>query len=127
MAVIELDLNSAGKTQRRQSWATRWSSALDETPTSGYRWALEALDEAILAALDDAFTPPEPGLLGGSGRHRFRFADRRSWPGRAAAGASTALGCRVRGGTFETTIDAALRADGDEDVATETDEGEPGP
>ena len=87
--------------------------------TSGYRWVPEALDDAILAALDDAFTPPEPGLLGASGRHRFRFAIvgpgqtalrlvlRRPWDAAAVAE------------TFETTIDAAfaLRAEGgDEDA-----------
>ena len=126
MAVIELDLNSAGQTQSAVV-GDEVVVVLDETPTSGYRWAPEAFDDAILAALDDAFTPPEPGLLGASGRHRFRFAIvgpgqtalrlvvRRPWDAAAVAE------------TFETTIDAALRADGDEDVATETDEGEPGP
>ena len=107
MAVIELDLNSAGNAAPAVV-GDEVVVSLDETPTSGYRWALEAFDEAVVAPLEDAFTPPEPGLLGGAGRHRFRFAVispgqaslrlvlRRPWDTGSVAE------------TFETTIDASL-------------------
>lgn len=84
---------------------------LAETPTSGYRWALEPFDETILAALDDSFSAPEPGRLGASGIHRFQFAV--VGPGRAA------LSVKLRrpweadlaAESFQATIVAARGAD----------------
>jgi len=115
MAVIELDRNSAGQTAAAVV-GDEVVVTLDETPTSGYRWVLETIDQAVLSPLDDAFTPPAPGLLGGAGQHRFRFAV--IGPGQTAL----RLGLRrpwdpaAIGDVFESTIDAALAA-----------EGEPGP
>ena len=87
MAVIEIDLSSAGNAAPAVV-GDEVVVSLDETPTSGYRWALEAFDEAVVAPLEDAFTPPEPGLLGGAGQHRFRFAV--VSPGQALCGWSCA-------------------------------------
>jgi inhibitor of cysteine peptidase len=40
---------------------------LEETPTSGFRWELDALDEAILEFESSDFVPADPSLLGGGG------------------------------------------------------------
>jgi len=45
---------------------------LDETPTSGYRWEVEALDPAVLAPAGDEFIPAAAGL-GTGGTREFRF------------------------------------------------------
>jgi inhibitor of cysteine peptidase len=73
MAEIELDAANADGSQAANV-GDQLVLDLDETPTSGYRWAVDDFDEAILALLDDWFVPPEPGLLGAPGHHRFRFA-----------------------------------------------------
>lgn len=45
---------------------------LAETPSSGYRWHLEAVDATVLAPAGDVFRPDRAGL-GGIGTRRFRF------------------------------------------------------
>jgi inhibitor of cysteine peptidase len=107
MAEIEIGPAEAGSTQA-VTVGDKLVVALDETPTSGYRWAMEAFDESVLAAQDNAYVPPEGERLGASGQHRFRFTvvgpgstalrlvRRRSWdPDSAAA-------------TFEASIEASI-------------------
>jgi inhibitor of cysteine peptidase len=72
MAEIEIGLAEAG-TSQEVTVGDELVVALDETPTSGYRWALDAFDDSILAAQGNAYVPPEGGRLGASGQHRFRF------------------------------------------------------
>jgi len=45
---------------------------LAETPSSGYRWRLAAVDSDALAPAGDSFRPDEPGL-GAGGIRQFRF------------------------------------------------------
>ncbi|MEN3609610.1 protease inhibitor I42 family protein [Plantactinospora sp. ZYX-F-223] len=45
---------------------------LTETPSSGYRWQLDAVDTAVLAPAGDAFRPGQQGL-GGAGTRHLRF------------------------------------------------------
>lgn len=45
---------------------------LEETPTTGYRWALT--DTGPLEPLGDDFELAEGAAIGGGGRRRFRFA-----------------------------------------------------
>jgi predicted secreted protein len=72
VAEIELGPADAGAT-RAVSEGDELIVGLDETPTSGYRWAVDAIDPSVLEVVGDEFTPPAPGPLGGSGRHEFRF------------------------------------------------------
>jgi len=80
---------------------------LPETPTSGYRWTIERLDAGVLELVDDAYSPPEPGLLGGKGEHRWTF--------RVVGPGSTPLRLELKRiwdaesavSSFEATIDAS--------------------
>ncbi|MFY1692089.1 protease inhibitor I42 family protein [Plantactinospora sp. WMMB782] len=45
---------------------------LPETPSSGYRWHLDAVDPAVLAPSGDSFRPQREGL-GGTGTRQLRF------------------------------------------------------
>ena len=44
-----------------------------EKPTTGYRWAIDRLDEGILNLAAEEFTPNEGTGLGGGGVRRFTF------------------------------------------------------
>ncbi|MEE6263233.1 protease inhibitor I42 family protein [Plantactinospora sonchi] len=46
---------------------------LGETPSSGYRWHLEAVDDHVVAPAGDAFRTDEGGL-GAGGRRQLRFS-----------------------------------------------------
>ena len=82
--------------------------ALDETPTSGYRWVVDSFEPEVLAVASDEFTPSS-SALGGGGVRRFRFDVvgagssrirlilRRPWDSDSIVE------------TFETTIDASTR------------------
>jgi predicted secreted protein len=110
MAEIELDAANADGSQTANV-GDQLVLDLEETPTSGYRWVVVDFDEAVLALLDDWFVPPEPGLLGAPGHHRFRFAVvgpgaatlnlvcRRSWDPDSVAG------------TYATTIESSSGGD----------------
>ena len=56
---------------------------LKENPTTGYRWAISSIDQALLAAEGDEFLPPDQATPGAGGQHRFFF--------RAKGAGSTAL------------------------------------
>lgn len=70
---------------------------LPETPTSGYRWAVDAYDPQVLRLAGDDFHPPAPARPGAGGEREFRFAAeqvgstavrlarRRAWESAAAA------------------------------------------
>lgn len=45
---------------------------LDETPSSGYRWRLDGVDERVLVPAGDGFRS-EAGGLGAGGRRQLRF------------------------------------------------------
>jgi inhibitor of cysteine peptidase len=104
MSLIELGEADDGQA-RAVTVGDEVAVVLDETPTSGYRWALAAFDEGIVAARDDEFRSEmsepgmsEPGRMGAAGRHTFRFVvvgpgstalrlvQRRSWDPDAVAG-----------------------------------------
>jgi inhibitor of cysteine peptidase len=110
MALIELDQDDDGSTCSA-AVGDEVLVTLAETPTSGYRWALEPFDNTILAALDDAYSAPESGRLGAPATHRFRFAV--VGPGRA--GLSVTLRRRweanTAGESFQATIVASRAGD----------------
>jgi len=56
---------------------------LNENPTTGYRWMINSIDEALLMPEGDAFVPPDQKTRGASGLRRFFF--------RAKSEGSTAL------------------------------------
>ena len=56
---------------------------LQENPTTGYRWTIGGMDDALLAAEGDEFLPPGQKSPGAGGQRRFFF--------RAKAEGSTAL------------------------------------
>ena len=56
---------------------------LQENPTTGYRWTIGGMDQALLAAEGDEFLPPGQKSPGAGGQRRFFF--------RAKAEGSTAL------------------------------------
>ncbi|GAB3807579.1 protease inhibitor I42 family protein [Micromonospora zhanjiangensis] len=102
------DLDRAGAGQRHQVTAGDLVILrLPETPTSGYRWALDGYDPDVLRLAGDEFRPAAGSALGGGGEREFRFsvvgagssplrlARRRAWAG--AGGAAE---------QFEATIEA---------------------
>jgi inhibitor of cysteine peptidase len=56
---------------------------LKENPTTGYRWTIGGIDEALLAIKGDEFLPPDQKSPGTGGLRRFLFC--------AKAEGSTAL------------------------------------
>ena len=56
---------------------------LKENPTTGHRWTISSVDQAMLAAEGDEFLPPGQKSPGAGGQHRFFF--------RAKAEGSTSL------------------------------------
>jgi inhibitor of cysteine peptidase len=56
---------------------------LKENPTTGYRWTIGSIDQALLATEGDEFLPPDQKSPGTGGVRRFFF--------RAKAEGSTAL------------------------------------
>jgi inhibitor of cysteine peptidase len=46
---------------------------LDETPTTGYRWALDQIDEHVLAAQGSEFQLPANPAIGAAGQRTFAF------------------------------------------------------
>lgn len=73
MAEINLDKGDAGRAHSA-SPGDVVVIRLDETPTSGYRWHLDAFDPAVLKPVGDAFLPPTAAGMGGSGIRELRFA-----------------------------------------------------
>jgi predicted secreted protein len=71
MTEIGLDQTDAGRA-RVAAPGNTVVVALAETPTSGYRWVVDAFEPAVLAAVGDEYTPSS-SALGGGGVHRFRF------------------------------------------------------
>ena len=55
---------------------------LDENPTTGYRWAIDHLDEAVLSAAGSDFTLGPGGGIGGGGERVFSFRARGPGTGR---------------------------------------------
>src|SRR5215813_5806169 len=49
------------------------SVSLPETPTTGYRWAVEYMDQSLLALQDAQFAAPTQGGIGAPGLRMFRF------------------------------------------------------
>jgi inhibitor of cysteine peptidase len=49
---------------------------LPENPTTGYRWSVDQLDEAILAPGDSTYRADSDGAIGGGGVHTFSFTAR---------------------------------------------------
>jgi inhibitor of cysteine peptidase len=75
----------------------QFSVTLDESPTTGFRWNITKNDPALLALIDQSYTPDPPGSVGGGGKVRFTFATKsegntpldlayfKSWEGPGAA------------------------------------------
>ena len=72
MASIDLNEDSDGSTCPA-AVGDEITLTLDETPTSGYRWAVDSIDLALLEPSADEYEPPDPGRLGGKGSHRWTF------------------------------------------------------
>ena len=72
MAEIDLDKTDIGR-PRAAHPGDVLTVRLDETPTSGYRWELDAHDPGVLQPLDDDYTPASGDLMGGGGTRVFRF------------------------------------------------------
>lgn len=51
---------------------------LDENPTTGFAWAIEAMDSTVLALKGSDFTPAAGGGLGAGGRRTFTLQTRRA-------------------------------------------------
>ena len=80
--------------------------ALDETPTSGYRWAVDSFEPAVLAVAGDEFTPSS-SALGGGGVRRFRFDVVGAGPSRIRLVLRRSWDLDSIVDTFETTIEAS--------------------
>ena len=72
MASIDLNEDSDGSTCPA-AVGDEITLTLGETPTSGYRWAVETIDLALLEPASDEYEPPDAGQLGGKGTHRWTF------------------------------------------------------
>ncbi len=57
---------------------------LDETPTSGYRWAVDHLDKQVLAAEGSDFELPANASIGAAGQRTFTFRATARGTGRIA-------------------------------------------
>jgi len=57
---------------------------LDETPTTGYRWALEHIDNQVLDAEGSEFQLPANAAIGAAGKRTFAFKTRTPGSGRIA-------------------------------------------
>lgn len=106
MAEINLDKGDAGRAHSASPGDTV-VIRLPETPTSGYRWQVDAFDPAVLKPAGDAFLPPAGPGMGGRGIRELRFAV----VGRYASGVKLALRRPWEGESsaverFEATIDA---------------------
>jgi inhibitor of cysteine peptidase len=72
MAEIVIDLSGSG-TSVVAAPGDDVVIRLDETPTSGYRWAVDSVDDSVLEAAGDEFTPATDSTMGGGGTREFRF------------------------------------------------------
>jgi inhibitor of cysteine peptidase len=96
VAQVVLDRGGAGRSHPAAS-GDLVVIRLPETPTSGYRWAVDAYDPEVLRLAGDEFRPAPEARLGGGGEREFRFsvigagstpvrlARRRAWEGAGAA------------------------------------------
>jgi inhibitor of cysteine peptidase len=107
MTNIGLDQTDAGRARAAVPGDTV-VVALDETPTSGYRWEIDSFDPTVLVAAGDEYSASTSGRMGGGGVHRFRFEV-------VGAGSSRVRLIRRRpwdpasiAETFETTIHATV-------------------
>jgi inhibitor of cysteine peptidase len=72
MAEVVIDLSGSG-TSVVAAPGDNVVIRLDETPTSGYRWAVDSFDGSVLETAGDEFTPAAESMLGGGGIREFRF------------------------------------------------------
>jgi len=56
------------------STGDRITVRLAENPTSGYRWTVDEVDEAVLAPESSSFTPSPASVPGAGGWRTFHFA-----------------------------------------------------
>jgi inhibitor of cysteine peptidase len=82
---------------------------LDENPTTGYEWALEAYNKEIVTLNSTVYIPSPPSAVGGGGQRIFtfkgeragrvtlRFMLRRRWEGEASVLEDFAVMLEVRG------------------------------
>ncbi|MFB9236570.1 protease inhibitor I42 family protein [Plantactinospora siamensis] len=73
MAELRLDRDAAGGIHRAAP-EDIVLIVLPETPTSGYRWALDAYDPQVLRLDGDDYAAGDGTGRGGGGERRFRFA-----------------------------------------------------
>ena len=96
MTTIEVDEDGAAA-PHPASPGDRLVIRLAESPSSGYRWQLDAYDPAVLEPAGDEFVVAADSMTGGGGTREFRFAVvvaghsnlafslRRAWEAEAAA------------------------------------------
>ncbi len=72
--MAEIDLTTADHgAVRAATTGDSIAVRLTESPTSGYRWSVERLDEKVLVPAGDEFEPDADGRLGGGGTRILRF------------------------------------------------------
>ena len=72
MSVLKLSREDNGKLiEPRQGDVILVS--LQETPTTGYRWAVDTIDETILELQNEGFRMAPKAGIGGGGTRTFRF------------------------------------------------------
>jgi inhibitor of cysteine peptidase len=72
VSIIEVDENGAAQSHPA-SPGDHVVFRLPESPSSGYRWQLDAYDRAVLTPAGDEFLAAADAMTGGGGTREFRF------------------------------------------------------
>ena len=72
MSVLKLSREDNGKLIEPR-WGDVIIVSLQETPTTGYRWTVDKIDETILEIQNEGFRIAPKAGIGGSGTRTFRF------------------------------------------------------
>lgn len=75
MQTVTLTERDSGRSLVVQS-NTQVFVQLPEHPTTGYRWSVDQLDEAIVAPQDSTYRAASDNAIGGGGVHIFSFTAR---------------------------------------------------
>lgn len=58
--------------------ADRLLVQLAENPTTGFRWAVDTVDDHIISMQNSTYAPPAAGAIGGGGTRQFTFVAKQS-------------------------------------------------